>query len=125
MDTVTFIISYFVLCLASVGTGKLYLWLIRPDNLFGFIQPTLVRLQPSNGFLFKSIGGCDVCTRQRFTELSYILLICLINPLSGWYNVIHFLLFIFYGGLAFYLESLIHYPVANPMPPIQKQKIDL
>lgn len=116
---------YFVLCIASVGTGRLYLWLIRPNNLFGFIQPLLVELQNESTFLYKSIGGCDVCTRQRFTEFSYLLVLFACNPLHGWYNLIHIPLFVFYGGLAFYFESLVTIPSQAPKMEVKTKHLDI
>jgi hypothetical protein len=124
-----FILLYIILCIASVGTGRLYLYLIRPGNLFDFIQPLLADLKRENTFLFKSLGGCDVCSRQRFTELSYILLLAVAPSIFNNYNVFigigfHIVLFCFYGGLAFYFDSLIHNQ-AGSGPEIKSQSLEL
>lgn len=122
---VEFILIYLILCVASVGTGKLYLWLIHPERLFSFMQPLIQEMKNESTFLYKSIGGCEVCTRQRFTEFSYLLVLFLSNPLHGWYNLMHIVLFVFYGGLAFYFDSLTWDKEAQEKPIIKSQTIDL
>lgn len=122
---VEFILIYLILCVSSVGTGKLYLWLIHPERLFSFMQPLIHEMKNESTFLYKSIGGCEVCTRQRFTEFSYLLVLFLSNPLHGWYNLIHIVLFVFYGGLAFYFDSLTWPKEPKERPIIKSQTIDL
>lgn len=122
---VEFILCYLILCLSSVGTGKLYLYLIHPDRLFSFMQPMLQDMKRESTFLYKSLGGCEVCTRQRFTEFSYLVLVLLTNPFSGWVNLLHFILFILYGGLAFYFDSLTWSKSEPIKPEIKTKNIEL
>lgn len=89
------------------------------------MQPLLVEFQREHTLLYKSLGGCDVCTRQRFTEFSYLLVLFLANPLSGWWNLLHIVIFFFYGGLAFYFEALITIQKQEEKPIVKSQKIDL
>lgn len=120
---IEFSLLFLILCVSSVGTGRLYLWLIKPDNIFEFMQPFLVDMKRENTFIYKSLGGCDVCTRQRFTELSYLLLVTICNPFNGWYNWFHLALFIFYGGLAYYFDSFNSHP--GKIPPVHSQTLEL
>lgn len=127
MITTTYILTFFVLCAGSVGLGNLYLHLIEPGQLLSFVQNILVRLSKSTmnksiEFLYKSIGGCAVCTRQRFTDLSFVFL-CFALPFNWWFV---FPLYAIYGGLAYYLESLnMNKQPNNIAPKIKKQNIEL
>lgn len=109
---IEFILLYLVLCASSVGTGRLYVWLIREGNLFEFMQPVISYFKDKNTFLYKSLGGCEICNRQRFTDLSYILLLLISPSITNGVHwsvsfLVYFALYIFYGGLAFFLESFI------------------
>ena len=128
MITTTYILTFFVLCAGSVGLGNLYLYLITPGQLLSFVQPLLVSLSKVSShhkgieFLYKSIGGCAVCTRQRFTDLSFIFL-CFALPFNWWYV---FPLYAIYGGLAFYFDALNTNRQTNITPPkIKQQTIEL
>ena len=122
MNTLIFIISYFIFCTASVGLGRLYIYLIQPNNLFEFMQSLLVDLKRENTFLYKSLGGCSICTRQRMTDIAYLFLVFMFNPLHGWYNLAHIALYVFFGGLAFYLDS---FGLSNnkELPIVKSEKI--
>jgi len=109
---IEYALLYILLCLSSVGLGKLYIYLIQPGRIFQFMQHVLVELKNEAPFIYKSIGGCDVCTRQRFTDFSYIILLIITPPIFGGFHYItigllHLIMYCFYGGCAFYLESLI------------------
>jgi hypothetical protein len=119
-----FTLLFAVFSASSVGVGKLYLHLIKPGELFDFMQNILVEFKHENNFLYKSFGGCELCTRQRFTEVSYILLVAICNPFNGWYNLFHLALFILFGGLSYFLDSLV--PRITDQPQIIKsQKLEL
>lgn len=128
MITTTYILTFLILCAGSVGLGNLYLYLITPGQLFSFMQPVLVSLSKVTTshkgieFLYKSIGGCAVCTRQRFTDLSFIFL-CFAFPFNWWFV---FPLYAIYGGLAYYLDALNTNKQTNTITPkIKKQNIEL
>jgi len=72
--TIEFIIYFFVLALASNGLSKLYLYLIQPNELFSFMQPAIRYFETRSEFIYRSIGGCKICTTQRFADIAYILL---------------------------------------------------
>lgn len=127
--SILFIIEFLVFSLASVGLGRLYLRLIRPGELLDFIQPHLAKFKASNVFLYKSFGGCDLCTRQRFTELTF-LFFAFASPglsLPEWWlrALVWFVLFMLFGGLAFYFESLVMVNYHSETHRVVKSKIDL
>jgi len=126
---IEFILLYWTLCIASVGLGKLYAYLIQPGQLLSFMQPVIAEMKHHNQFVYKSIGGCDVCTRQRFTDLSFLLLITIAPPIiEGLILPLNILLYLvlycLYGGLAFYFEAFVTQAPA-PIPERKTTKIEL
>jgi len=73
------ILLFALFAFASNGLAKLYLYLIRKGQLFSFMQKPIVYLQDKKNplaiFAYKSIGGCEVCTIQRFADVAFIVLI--------------------------------------------------
>ena len=125
---IEFILLYWTLCIASIGLGKLYIYLIRPGQLLEFMQPVIAEMKHHSEYLYKSIGGCDVCTRQRFTDLSYLLLVAIAPPIIPGLNIVlnillYFALYCLYGGLAFYFEVFVTKDPAPP--PLKKESITL
>lgn len=106
MEKLIFILSFITLAFCSVGLGSLYLYMIRKDELLGFMQKPLEYLKPKKGplaiFLYKSFGGCDVCTIQRFADLIFALLIVL-TPLKI-HPGLWFIFYCLFGGLIFYIN---------------------
>lgn len=126
---IEFVLLFWTLCIASVGLGKLYAYLIMPGQLMSFMQQVIAEMKHHSEFIYKSIGGCDVCTRQRFTDLTYVLLIAIAPPtLPGLNIVLNFLLYLalycLYGGLAFYFEAFVTKSPA-PIPERKTTKIEL
>ena len=116
--TIEFIIYFFVLAMASNGLSRLYLYLIQPNELFSFVQPWIKYFETRNDFIFRSIGGCKICTMQRFADLTYILLSILF--FQGWvYCIIFYFLF---SGLSLYFSELTNKSIA---PIVNHQKLDL
>lgn len=127
---IEYALLYFILCLSSVGLGKLYIYLIQPGRLFQFMQHVLVELKNESQFLYKSLGGCDVCTRQRFTDLSYVILLVISPSVFSNHHYItigllHLIMYCFYGGLAFYFESIITIQHTQSQPPTKTTNIEI
>lgn len=118
------ILLFALFAFASNGLAKLYLYLIRKGQLFSFMQKSIVYLQdkknPLAVFAYKSIGGCEVCTIQRFADVAFIVLIYM-SPIQ-----LHWLLWSFlyclFGGLSFYATMLTQ---REQTPPKTTQKINL
>jgi len=113
-----FIIYFFIMAVSAVGLGQLYLHLIQPLQLLSFMQRALNLAKERNVFLYKSIGGCKICTIQRFADVTYILLL-IIHPIAWYYAIAFYMLF---GGLVFFFESLNHQPV---QPIVKSENIEL
>ena len=124
--TTEFILTFLVFAFASVGCGNLFLFLIRPGQLFQFVQLPLKYLSDKPGilakFLYKSIGGCGVCTVQRFTDFGFFFIVywfelpgCLWQVLLEWFG-----LYIVFGGLSFYAQA-----IAQKKPNETSKTIDL
>ena len=117
------ILLFALFAFASNGLAKLYLYLIRKGQLFSFMQKPIVYLQdkinPLAIFAYKSIGGCEVCTIQRFADVAFIVLIYM-SPIH-----LHWLLWSFlyclFGGLSFYATML----TQREQTPKTTQKINL
>lgn len=127
---IEYALLYLILCLSSVGLGKLYIYLIQPGRVFQFMQYVLVELKSESTILYKSLGGCDVCTRQRFTDLSYVLLLVISpSPFSQHHYLtiflLHLLMYCFYGGLAFYFESFVTTQHTQSQPPTKTTNIEI
>lgn len=107
-----FILWYLVFSMSAVGTGKLYMYLIQPNQLFAFMQPVISEAKFINNFLYRSIGGCEICTIQRFNDFAYIVLLSItdsILPDSSLVIVItaYIILYIMFAGLSYFMYSLI------------------
>ena len=117
------ILLFALFAFASNGLAKLYLYLIRKGQLFSFMQKPIVYLQDKKNplaiFTYKSIGGCEVCTIQRFADVAFIVLIYM-SPIH-----LHWLLWSFlyclFGGLSFYATML----TQREQTPKTTQKINL
>ena len=123
-----FIITYLVMSMAAVGTGKLYMYLIQQGQLFKFMQPIIAECKHINDFLFRSIGGCEVCTIQRFNDLSYIILLSITDDIFFESHILislfgYFILYIFYAGLSFFFYSLVSIQRSIEKPKIEKSTI--
>ena len=104
------LLLYIVFSISSTGLAMLYLFMIRKGQLFSFMQVPLNYLSDKKGvlaiFLYKSMGGCEVCTIQRFADVSFIVII-LISSIH-----LHFLLWFFiyclFGGMVFYASQIMN-----------------
>lgn len=107
------ILSLVMLSVAIVGIGKLWAFIIYPGRIFGFIDKWIIyaeQKEQGSGnpflwqFIYKSLGGCEICNRQRITELMMLGYI-LINPGLKWYAYLfeYMLLcgFVWYSAAAF------------------------
>lgn len=119
------LITFVVFGFSACGLGLLYMVLIREGQLFSFMQGPINFFGQNEGvlsnFIHKSIGGCEICTIQRFADISFIILI-LTSPIH-----LHFLLWFFlycmFGGLVFFATALIKKD--EPGPTKTTQKLDL
>lgn len=113
-----FILLFVTLAFSISGLGNLYLHLIKPMQLLSFMQKPLDYFKEKNVYLYKSLGGCKICTIQRFADVAYIVLVCNSN-LNVWLILP---LYCVFGGLVYYATSLNEKSV-NPI--MNSQKIDL
>ena len=126
--TIEFIITFFVFALAANGLGSLYLFLIRPGQLLSFVQKPIKYLSDKKGilakFLYKSIGGCEICTVQRFGDLTFAFFVSYFTmPGPTWLVYLQwFILYCLFGGLLFYFGSIAS---KNIQPQTKKQNIEL
>lgn len=123
-----FILCYLILSMSAVGLGKLYMYLIQPNQLFEFMQPILAEAKYINVFLYRSIGGCEICTIQRFNDFSFIILLSITEPLfPELHNLIRVLLYIvfyvLYAGLSYYFLNLISVKQNQEKPKIEKSTL--
>lgn len=117
------IITFVAFAFACNGLGNLYLFLIREGQLFSFMQKALKHFEKKNVFIYKSIGGCETCTIQRFADIAFIVLI-LLNPIRFFQNGVGnfltwFFIYCLFGGLVFYATALVS---KNETPKITKSK---
>lgn len=119
---IEFIITFAVLAFASCGLGNLYLYLIRRGQLLGFMQSVLEWIKPKSTFLYKSLGGCEVCTIQRIADLSFLFMVFLYGFTGAiWERALTwFAIYCLYGGLVFYASAL-----ASKSPNITSKKLDI
>lgn len=120
-------LTILLLAIAAAGISMMYQYLILPGQLFSFMQRLLIWLQKKRGalpvFLYKRLGGCEVCNTQMFADLIYIMAIILIGNVAWWAILIGYVLF---GGLVFYLYQLaVKINAKQPEFPIKKQSIEL
>lgn len=127
--TIEFILTFFVFAMAANGLGNLYLYLIREGQLFAFMQKPIKYFSGKNGivakFIHKSIGGCEICTVQRFGDLSFAFFMSyftmpgtLIISILSW-----FALYCLFGGLIFYFTAIASKQSNQPIT--KSQKIEL
>lgn len=91
------------------------------------MQPILVELKSESNLLYKSLGGCDVCTRQRFTDITFLLFLYISPSVFTELNIIlsvliHLFIYSLFGGLAFYFDALITNRNTSNFQPQTKQK---
>jgi hypothetical protein len=117
------ILLFALFAFASNGLAKLYLYLIRKGQLFSFMQKPIVYLQDKKNplaiFAYKSIGGCEVCTIQRFADVAFIVLIYMAPIHLHW--LLWTFLYCLFGGLSFYATML----TQREQTPKTTQKINL
>lgn len=121
--SINYILSFVVFCISSYGLSKLYQYLIKEGNLFDFMRMPLTYFQNKNEFVFKSIGGCEICNTQRFADLTYLVLtIVFYNELS-WYLILFN--YCMYGGFTFWLYGKDQQPQQIQDKKIVTEKIKL
>lgn len=102
--SVEYILTFVVFCIGSFGLSNLYLYLIKQGNLFSFMNKYLLYFKNKNEFIFRSIGGCSICTTQRFADLSFIFLSSIyFDEINKFYLLP---LYCLYGGFTFWLFGL-------------------
>ena len=115
---IEFILYFFGMGVCVVGLSDLYLHLISEGQFLDIMNKPLYKLQQKESklakFAFKSLGGCKVCTTQRFADLGFILLVLLFT--QKWY--VWFISYCLFGGLVFWLASF----KKNEVTPIVKTK---
>lgn len=109
---VQLLLTYIVFAFSACGLGKLYLFLIRQGQLLSFMQKPLKYFENRNEFIYKSIGGCDTCTIQRFADVSFVVLV-LLNPIRFHHYlaltvILWFFIYCLFGGMVFYATALIY-----------------
>lgn len=138
LDLLIYSVVFFVFACAAAGFGKLFMVSIHPDEIFGAWQKVLNQIRENAKtkkpkfyyeFWYKSLGGCDTCTRQRIAELTYIALAILIKangwwitePVFYWISELsepfawvvivlgNFFLFCLFSGLVMYVGQALHY----------------
>jgi|LakMenEpi03Aug12_release.lakeMendotaPanAssembly.Ray.scaffolds.fasta_scaffold03130_9 hypothetical protein len=128
--SIEFVLTFILLAFAVVGVGELYLFAIREGQFLDFMARPLAWLHARSAqskaaeFAFKSIGGCRVCTIQRFAELATLLLWFLF-PEPWYYDLLTYVLF---GGMVFYAQSRGQEQGVswrNPQPEVESSKLDL
>lgn len=105
--SIEFILTFILLAFSVVGVGELYLFAIRDGQFLDFMNRPLAwlnaRMEKSVAakFAFKSLGGCRICTIQRFADLTALLLFYLFP--EPWY--LDLLTYVLFGGMVFYAQS--------------------
>jgi hypothetical protein len=112
------ILLFLMLSVGASGLGSLYLHLIKPMQLLSFMQKPLDYFKDKNVFMYKSLGGCKICTIQRFADVIFIAY-ALLTSLNIWLVLP---LYCVFGGLVFYATSLTEKSV-NPI--VNSQKLEL
>jgi len=119
--TITFLIAFTVTNFAAVGLAKLYLELIREGQLLDFMnKPLKWAKEQKNNFIYKSIGGCKICTIQRFLDLSFILVWIMASDMKWYYAFIFYCL---YGGMGYNFAVLTD--EKKPAPIVKSEKIEI
>ena len=126
---IQFVLIAVVLCLSTSGLGALYIKLINPDELLSFMQIPLNYFKTRNEFMYKSLGGCSLCARQRITDVSFVLLTILHPALFHWHFALNFIayfvLYCLYGGLAYYFDLFITVSHSNDEFKIESENINM
>ena len=112
------ILLFIVFAVAAVGVGNLYLYMIRDGQLLGFMQHVIDEYK-ANQFIYKSIGGCNVCTRQRFVEIVYVVFLFASQMDWFWWSAI--IGYILFSGVAFYMDSLTKQSAVD----VKKEKLSI
>jgi hypothetical protein len=112
------ILLFLILSAGASGLGSLYLHLIKPMQLLSFMQKPLDYFKDKNVFMYKSLGGCKICTIQRFADVIFIAY-ALFTHMNIWLVLP---LYCVFGGLVFYATSLTEKSV-NPI--VNSQKLEL
>lgn len=111
--TILSIILLLTFSLFSASLGRLYQYLIQPSQLFGFVSKMLPKIK--NLYIYKSIGGCEICTTQRIADFYFILYICL-TDLHWW---LYIPLYLGHGGFVFWLN------IKRSSPIVKSQKLEM
>lgn len=126
--TIEFILTFFVFAMSANGLGNLYLYLIRDGQLFSFMQKPLIYFSSKKGliskFIHKSIGGCEICTIQRFGDLSFAFFMSYFSMPGDVIitSISWFALYCLYGGLIFYFSAIAS---RQAQPKTTSKKIEL
>ena len=112
------ILLFIMLAVGASGLGSLYLHLIKPMQLLSFMQRFLDYFKDKNVFMYKSLGGCKICTIQRFADIIFIAY-AILTHMNIWLVLP---LYCVFGGLVFYATSLTEKSV-NPI--VNSQKLEL
>lgn len=126
--TIEFIITFFVFAMSANGLGNLYLYLIRDGQLLSFMQKPLIYFSSKTSliskFIHKSIGGCDICTIQRFGDLSFLFFMSYFSMPGDVIitSISWFALYCLYGGLIFYFSAIAS---RQTQPKTTSKKIEL
>lgn len=124
-----FVLTFMLLAFAVVGVGELYLHIISAGQFLDVMQRPLTWLQARaerSGwakFAYKSLGGCRICTIQRFADFGALLLIYLF-PEPWYFDMLTYVLF---GGMVFYAQSRgqSQQPMQWRQPHVHSQNLDL
>lgn len=92
-EVLIYINVFLVLAVAAAGFHRLLMIMIGKDGIFGKWQDFLSWLERRSrtkrpkftyDFWYKSLGGCDVCSRQRVAEITYLVFIFLFKSHGHW-----------------------------------------
>lgn len=126
--SIEFVLTFILLAFSIVGVGELYLHITSPGQFLDIMQRPLTWLHARSSqfklaeFAYKSLGGCRICTIQRFADLGTLLLIYLF-PMPWYYNLLTYALF---GGMVFYAQSRgSSQSYAGKQPNIHSQNLDI
>jgi hypothetical protein len=116
---------FLVLAFAAAGFHRLFMIMISKDAIFGRWQNVLSRLERKSrsdkakffyDFWYKSLGGCDVCSRQRIAEMTYLGFLALLLGKGYWITdgmntilsvVLNIWLYVLFCGLVMYAGKIL------------------
>lgn len=108
-----FIIYYLVIGFSVYGLHELWMYCIHPEQIFGFVQKWITKYESKKGFhnevIYKSLGGCKYCNRQRFADIGFLFLILNVNPFMGYENLWHLFIYGLFSGYVLAINTLIDY----------------